>query len=134
MAALLTGSPVQAPDPAFDISVTSTPNPQVPGQPFRYQVAIKNVSPGTASTDARIDWPGPWEFIPWTCGSSHGGCPVNNGVGDVDLAVTLGSGESVTFALTSLLPAEAGVLTRPDALVMSGAHGCTPFRPCSVNH
>jgi uncharacterized repeat protein (TIGR01451 family) len=89
------------------ISKSSAPDPYVPGATLTYTLVASNLGPSNAA-NARVQdaLPAGLAGFTWTCtGTAGATCATSSGAGDVDALVSLPSGGSVMFTVTSLVPA-----------------------------
>lgn len=114
-----------APDGKLEVSVTSNPNPYVPGKPYTYQVTVNNAGTTDVSGGKVVaDWPAPWDSVKWTCTSKGGACPAASGVGDLNEVVDLAAGGSMTFTVTCLMPKDVAETFTATASVTADGTNC----------
>ncbi|WP_192580597.1 DUF11 domain-containing protein [Micromonospora sp. AMSO1212t] len=111
------------------VSKTATPSPYVPGAALTWTVTVTNAGPSDA-VGATVADDLPLEGFTWTCEASTGSACTASGSGDIDDAVTVRAGGTLTYTISGTVPASTAgdltntaVLTPPEGVADPG---CTP--------
>jgi len=110
-----TATTTNPPGLVADLRVTkvATPETYIAGALLTYTITVTNDGPSDVSF-ARVqdDLPAPVSSFTWTCTPAGGTCHTTNGVGSIDLLVSLPAGASVTIVASGTVsPAATGTLT-----------------------
>jgi uncharacterized repeat protein (TIGR01451 family) len=106
--------------PTLDLSITNTDDSPiaVSGGTVSYNIVVVNAGPGTASGAIVTDSPAGLSGASWTCTpTGPASCPHASGSGAISETITLGSGQTLTYALIGTVTGAAGTTLANTALV-----------------
>jgi uncharacterized repeat protein (TIGR01451 family) len=102
-------------EPSVNVSITKTDGQttDTPGTSIDYTIVVTGAAPMGAAVTVADTFPATLSNVSWTCTpTGSASCTTANGMGNINQVVTVGDGETVTFAVSATIaPSAAGTLS-----------------------